>query len=154
MNKRELVGRCGLYCGACVIYRAERDEQKWRKQLAERWDCPEEKIRCNGCGALTPNCWGRECKFIKCLKEKGYKFCCECPNYESKTCEIFEKFSKRYLEENGVDLRKNLAMITAGKVDEWLTTSEKLFTCTFCGKHTAIGATKCHHCQRDIKILI
>jgi hypothetical protein len=154
MNKKDLVGRCGLYCGACVIYRAERDDPELRKRLAERWNCPVEKVRCNGCGALTPDCWGSDCKFVKCLSQKGYQFCYECPDYEAGSCVMFEEFSKNYLKDDGVDLRKNLVMIKEGKTEEWLKHSQKFYTCKFCGKPVTAGAKKCHHCKKEINLRV
>jgi len=152
MNKKDLVGRCGLYCGACVIYRAERDDQEWRKRLAERFKCPPEKVRCNGCGALSPECWGFDCKLVKCLNHKGYQFCYQCPAYERRSCEEFEKFSKSYLEEDGVDLRRNLSTIKQGKIEEWVRYSKEFYTCRFCGKPVTTGANKCHHCKKEINL--
>ena len=146
------MGKCGLYCGACGIYRAERDDQEWRRRMAEHFKCSVEKVRCNGCGALTLNCWGFDCKFVKCLRERRYEFCYECIDYKNRSCEKFEKFSKEYLEEDDVDLRKNLAMIKDGKVEEWLASSEKFYTCKFCGKPVTTGAKKCHHCKREINL--
>lgn len=152
MNKQDLVGRCGLYCGACVIYRAERDDQEWRRKVAEHFKCPAEKVRCNGCAVLTPDCWGFECKFLKCLNEKGYQFCYQCPEYEKRTCEMFEKFSKIYLAEDGVDLRRNLKMIKEGRVEEWLDYSEKFYSCKFCGQPVTTRAKKCYHCKKEINL--
>jgi len=152
MTNKDLVGRCGLYCGACTIYRIERDDQEWRKRFAERMNCPVEKVRCYGCGALTLDCWGYECKFVKCQREKGYEFCYECVDYENRSCQMFEEFSKNYLEEDGVDLRKNSAMIKTGKTDEWLAESEEFYTCRFCGKPLVAGAKKCHHCKRETNL--
>lgn len=148
MNKQDLVGRCGLYCGSCVIYRAERDSPEKQKQLAEKWKCAPEKVRCNGCGALTSNCWGFDCKFVVCQNKKGYKFCYECPDYDSKICKMYEDLSKSYLEEDGVDMRKSLAMIKQGKIDDWLELMNGKYTCKFCGKPTMTGAEKCHHCEK------
>ena len=147
MDKSALVGRCGLYCGACVIYRAERDDPEWQKRLAEHFKCPPEKVSCQGCGVLTPNCWGNDCGMVKCLNEKGYEFCYECSEYEAKTCDKFEEIWKRYAEEDSVDLRMNLSRIKEGKVEEWLRESEKLYTCPHCGKPITTGAKKCHHCN-------
>ncbi len=152
MTDKNLVGRCGIYCGACTIYRAERDDPEWRKRIADRYKIPPEKVRCQGCDALTPECWGNDCKFVKCLNGKGYQFCYECPEYEKGSCQIYEEFSKNYLGEDGVDLRENLAMIKSGKIDEWLKLSKEFYTCKFCGKPTAMGAGKCHHCKREIEL--
>lgn len=144
-----LVGRCGLYCGACGIHRACRDNGEFRQILAKRFECPPEKVRCEGCQALTPECWGNECNIVQCLNTRGFKFCYECPDYERHTCERFEKFSKEYLED-GVDLRANLAKIKRGKIEEWLKESAEEFCCAVCGKPLSIGALreKCYHCGK------
>jgi hypothetical protein len=65
---------------------------------------------------------------------------------------MFEEFSKNYLEEDGVDLRKNLAMIKAGKIDQWLKDSEGFYTCKLCGKPIVAGAKECQHCQKEINL--
>lgn len=56
---------------------------------------------------------------------------------------------KGYLED-GVDLHENLALIKAGKVDEWLNQCKQKYTCKFCSKPTATGAKQCHHCKKEI----
>jgi hypothetical protein len=152
MGIEDLVGRCGLYCGACGIYRAERDDQEWRKRLAEHFKCPIEKVRCAGCSALTPQCWGYECKIVKCLNENGYQYCYECSQYRERSCDEFEQLSRRYLEDDGVNLRENLAQIEAGKVEEWLRHSEQFYRCPVCRKPVMTGARKCHHCKEEVNL--
>lgn len=49
MVNRNLVGRCGLYCGACIIYRAGKDSERLRRIIAEQKNCEPEDIRCEGC---------------------------------------------------------------------------------------------------------
>jgi len=36
MVNRNLVGRCGIYCGSCIIYRAYKDSEQLRQRVAER----------------------------------------------------------------------------------------------------------------------
>ncbi len=145
---RTLVGRCGLYCGACTIYRAQRDSPELRKWLAEKFKCTPEQVQCNGCGALTPDSWGHDCKFVVCLRGKGYQSCYECSDYQDRTCKKFEEFAQEYLEE-GVDLRGNLNQIKEGNIDQFLENSQKQYTCAFCGGPLAVGSKKCHHCGRE-----
>lgn len=147
MNKDNLVGRCGLYCGACAIYRAERDSPELRKKLADNFKCEPEQVHCNGCQAIAPDCWGYDCKFVVCLKKKGYEFCYQCPDYQNRTCSQFEEFSKDYLQRR-VNLRENLTKIKTN-LPQWLHESEELYTCT-CGKPLIIGSTKCHHCGKEL----
>lgn len=149
---RNLVGRCGLYCGACGIYRAHKDGGEYRQRLAKFFKCDPEKVRCEGCHALTPDCWGNDCHMVKCLNTKGLQFCYECSDYESHTCKYFEKFFKDYLEDDGVNLRENLSRIKAGETDAWLQESEKKFRCSHCGKPlpTSSFRKKCYHCDKEL----
>ena len=152
MVDRSLVGKCGLYCGACGIYRAYKDGGEYRQRLADFFKCPPEKVRCEGCQVLTAACWGNECKMVQCLNAKGLQFCYECSDFERHTCEKFEEFSKDYLKDDNVDLRDNLARIKAGDVDEWLRESEEKFRCIHCGKPLPTGSVrkKCYHCGKDL----
>ncbi|HIE18590.1 TPA: DUF3795 domain-containing protein [Candidatus Bathyarchaeota archaeon] len=71
MADRNLIGRCGLYCGACVIYRAYKDDGDYLRRIDEHFRCPPEKVRCGGCMALTPDCWGYDYEIVQCLRNKG-----------------------------------------------------------------------------------
>jgi hypothetical protein len=150
MSKMALVGKCGLYCGACDIYRAQRDDQEWRRRMAEFFKCAPEKVACEGCGALTPTCWSFDCEMVKCLKDKGYDFCYQCKDFDEKTCEKFEEIWNRYLKETGFDLRQSLLEIKRGNTVKWLEECERRYTCPHCGKPTAIGSEKCHHCGKKL----
>jgi len=149
---KSLVGRCGLYCGACGIYRAYKDDGEYLERLARHFNCPPEKVRCEGCMALTSECWGYDCRIVQCLRDKGLELCYQCGQYESGDCEKFEKLAKPYLEEDGVDLRANLGRIRRGEVEEWLRESEEKYKCPACGKPLSVGAIrkKCYHCGTDL----
>jgi hypothetical protein len=76
-----LVGRCGLYCGACIIYRAGKDSEKLRRTVAEKENCKPDEIRCEGCQTALANGWdiegegwGKNCKIVKCLEAKRLVF--------------------------------------------------------------------------------
>lgn len=152
LGDKDLVGRCGLYCGACGIYRAYKDGGEYLERLADFFKCPPEKVRCEGCQVLTPECWGNECKIVKCLNGKGFQFCYECSDYDGHTCQRFEKFSSEYLKEDKVDLRANLARIKAGEVNAWLEESAEKFRCIHCGKPlpTSSFRKKCYHCGQEL----
>jgi hypothetical protein len=151
LTKRNLVGRCGLYCGACAIHRAYEDDGEYLKRVAEYFKCSPEKVRCEGCMALTPDCWGNGCKIVQCLKGKGLDFCYQCKEYENKTCEKFEKLAKGCLED-GEGIRTNLERIKRGEVDGWLQESEKLYRCSVCGKPLPVNRIRrtCYHCGADL----
>lgn len=51
-----LIGRCGIYCGACALYI---------------------NGKCDGC--LDPHTV--ECPIYKCVQSKGVNYCGECPEF-------------------------------------------------------------------------
>ncbi len=153
MAATDLVGRCGLYCGACVIYRAYKDDGEYLKGRSERFKCPPEEVRCEGCQTLTPQCWGNECKIVKCLRDKGYQFCHQCAEYADKTCQKYNALAESYLED-GVDIRANLNCIQRGETQQWLRENEVKFRCPKCGKLLSVNTinTRCYHCNADLTI--
>ncbi|UCE29715.1 MAG: DUF3795 domain-containing protein [Candidatus Bathyarchaeota archaeon] len=153
MANNALVGRCGIYCGSCVLYRAYKDEGEYLQQVSEAWEMPVEKIRCEGCHALTVNCAGSKCRIVKCLASKGFEYCSECPEYEAHACEKHEGLSKRWVVDN-VDLRVNLERIKAGAVGNWLKECQERFRCTECGKPLPVLGwnvkKRCYHCGVEL----
>lgn len=150
-NGKAFVGRCGLYCAACCLYRAERDSPQLARRLADQWNVPLEKIHCTGCGDLDSTSWGIECEIVSCQRDKGYNYCFECPDFETNSCANYRKLSEAYLEEDGVDMRASMFLIMEGRVDEWLEESRKKYTCPNCGKPLIAGRHTCHHCHQVVK---
>lgn len=149
MSSSQLVGKCGIYCGACTIYVA-RDSEAWRQKIAEKHNCLPDQVKCNGCGDLNSVCWGYDCKIALCTREKGVSFCYECPEYSQETCEKFNELSTRY-QKAGVDVRQNLSRIQAGETDTWLEETAERFKCKACGKPVSVWFTECPHCGSSLK---
>jgi len=151
-----LVGRCGLYCGSCPLYRAHRDRGEYLHHVSKEWEMPLERIRCEGCHALTPNCAGSQCKIVHCLNSKGFEYCFECLEYEHRSCQKFEESAKKCADAN-VDLRDNLERIKTGEVEVWLKECEEKFRCAECGKPLPvfkwISKKACYHCGFDLSEL-
>lgn len=155
MNKK-LIGRCGLYCGICEIYRACKDSKKLQEELAKKYNCSPEEVRCEGCQALDiygwsgDKEWGTNCKILKCLNAKKSRSCYECAEFDS--CERFNEFAKIYLK-LGVDLRENLRLIQKGKAEEWLLEKDKKWRCPKCGNPIVVSYDfeDCHWCGSKLR---
>ncbi len=150
MVNKNLVGRCGLYCGACIIYRAYKDSEKLRQTIAEREGCKPKDIRCEGCQTVLVNGWdvkgqewGRNCKIIKCLENRKLRFCYECSVYPK--CEKFWEIAGSCLK-HGENLEENLAEIKSGRIEEWLKEKDRKWRCKKCNKPIAMHLTECHWC--------
>lgn len=138
-----LVGRCGLYCGACGIYRAYKDDGRYLQEVAESFDCSPELVRCEGCQNLTMNCWGHDCRIVSCLKERGFLFCYECGEIDE--CGQYSSLQEGY-KEIGVDLRQNLQRIESGDAKGWVEEENKRWRCGACQMPISYHMEECHHC--------
>jgi len=151
MSEKNLVGRCGLYCGSCIIYRAERDSEELRKRIAERNSCKIEEVHCEGCQIVMDEgwdgdeVWGKNCDIVNCLESKGLKTCYDC----SDVCEKFENWYEEMLE-HGEDLKKNLKKINEDDLGNWLNEEKEKWSCPECGKPLIINLEECHHCGVNI----
>jgi hypothetical protein len=56
----------------------------------DRFKCASEKVRCNGCMSLTPDCSGYNCKIVQCLRTKNLHFCYQCPTQKEFLREIWQ----------------------------------------------------------------
>jgi len=148
MLNRDLVGRCGLYCGACSIYRAYKDGRQHQEKLAAHFNCQPEQVRCEGCQALTEDCWGNDCAIVTCLRAHGYDFCYECASFADESCEKYAKIANTYAP-RGVDVRANLRTIQAGRTDEWLAEQEQRWRCPACGQPITAWEDTCHWCGQE-----
>ena len=151
---RNFVGRCGLYCGACLVYRAYKDSEQLRQKIAEEEKCESDEIRCEGCQTVLTDGWeskewGKNCKIVACLEAKGLHFCYECDTYPE--CEKFHGIAD-YLLKRGENLMENLEKIKAGKVEEWLEEEDGKWRCWKCGKSISAYLDECHWCGAKVKI--
>ena len=150
MVNHVLVGKCGLYCGSCMIYRAYKDSEKLRQLIAERAKCQPEDIKCEGCQKgftdgwdVKDQQWGKNCDIVKCLEAKKLKFCFDCDIYPD--CEKFQEIYKSQLR-HGENLIKNLERIKAGEAEQWLEEEEKKWVCQVCGNPIS-NRLECHWCE-------
>ena len=139
---KRFVGRCGLYCGSCFIYAVSHEPAlaDRRRRAAAEWNCPEDAVTCEGCGALTPSCWGNDCRVLQCLNGRGLAFCDGCAEIDA--CATFGDVDGRY---DGVP-RRNLARRRAVGEDAWLAEQATERACRACGRPVIYGGEKCAYC--------
>jgi hypothetical protein len=155
MADKNLVGRCGLFCGICSVYRAYKDSREFQEKIAERYGCLPEEVRCEDCQTLDVHGWshekdwGKNCKVLKCLNSRKLRFCSECAKYN--TCQRFDEFA-RMNSYFGIDVKRNLQMIKEGKIEEWLLEQDKKWRCPSCGNPVAVSSDfrNCHWCRNKL----
>lgn len=143
-----LIGRCGMYCGACAVYLAGREGGELRRKMAKKLGIPEEKVGCEGCGRLLSTRNIKICDILRCLESSGRSFCFECESYHQENCEHFEKIFSSHIEKDGLNLRVNLKKLENSTPERWLEENSRKWVCQSCGSRVTIGATKCHRCEK------
>lgn len=147
MKYDELIGKCGMYCGVCSIYLSQKNPE-WRQRVADERGCDVEQVRCYGCGGLSTKCSGFNCEILKCLHEREFEYCYECPNYDTRSCNMFEDLVKKYFE-RGIDIRANYEMIQDGKIEDMVNRIERYFACKACGKLLSTASDVCEFCGAE-----
>ena len=134
MQRDQLIGCCGIYCGACPFYRSEipelarllRDALKREKfdKIAvpfewvgsyrdfKKWLIFLSRAKCNGCKAGGGNPF---CTIRKCCSKKGIKSCAECEEFPCDK-KMLRWLSERYRGWNV----KNLERIRSIGYEKWL----------------------------------
>lgn len=78
----DLSAPCGLFCGNCPLYKAERDLE-FRKTLAQKMKVSPEEARCPGCRPASgnvPPIQGK-CQTYICADSKKVDFCYQCDDF-------------------------------------------------------------------------
>ena len=127
MNDDELVGVCGLYCGACPHYRASFPEGKHILEQAAKDERTLEGFTCLGCRADTlyvhPGC--SQCEFRACAEERDVLHCGLCPDYP---CGKLEDFQGDGRPHHG-DIFDNIRELNEVGAEEWLVRLEERWRC-------------------------
>jgi hypothetical protein len=145
------VSRCGIFCGACYVYRAERDGGDLLRRVAESQDVAEEEVKCNGCLSPVEQRWMncRSCWVRNCQERRGYESCAICPSFQDESCERYSRL-EAMAAKRGEDTRAALEAFNANPsqaVDELY----QLWSCPACGARYSWYERRCHQCGTDLK---
>jgi hypothetical protein len=137
----QLLGICGVYCGACTTYRAYNDGDDELVDWEIKMGMPRGEIICKGCRSGFVNKWCSECKFRKCVKDRGVNNCFDCQLFPCKTLVDFSR--TRPHRQLGL---RNLVQVKSGNIEGWLRQQEKRWSCPSCGKKLHWYAENCPKC--------
>jgi predicted RNA-binding Zn-ribbon protein involved in translation (DUF1610 family) len=141
MTDLTLAGACGLYCGACGIYRMyhDHDQERLEKSAREVFHCRPEQIRCKGCHGPMEDHWSPDCTIAACVAERGYVFCFECPDF---ACDGLTAFSA----DRGDLPISNLRRMAKVGPEAWLEEQAARWQCPSCHHAVDIYSQTCRAC--------
>lgn len=143
MAKRvELVAYCGLYCGACEVYRQVHDQSD---RYLEEQAAQLSYGGCKGCGSDLHSAWCKECTFRACAKERGVRHCADCREFP---CQKIREF-----DEDGVPhhagVLASLERLRQAGMERWLEEQRQLWSCRECGSSQQWYSRACTECGQS-----
>ena len=140
-----LLAPCGLYCGVCAIYYADKhNDEKMKEKLAKVYFNTPDQIKCDGCLSdnLYPYC--KSCSIRRCVTKRELAGCHECDDFPCRKVTKFPfELAKKYMMKS-IPARKERTD------EEWVAWEENHWTCKNCNTLNFRGANKCHNCKEEI----
>jgi hypothetical protein len=150
MDGEKLVAACGLYCGACEMYRADHDDnEKKMQELAKSFSArggqvTVEDLKCDGClgqGKLTP--WCRQCDIRSCSKHQaGQTLCSDCADFP---CARVTAFNNDGMQHH-TEVLDNLRQLKKMGLTDWVKHEESRWTCPQCQTSLSWYDKACPQC--------
>lgn len=157
IRDKNLMAPCGLYCGACGVYIATRDNnEKFRTVMANLYHTDPEQTKCLGCMQPDPPrqlySYCTSCKIRDCVRGKGFYSCHQCTEWP---CEMINNFSLA----TGVRVMKRTIPLWRASVAEygdeegsvrWARAECERYHCPSCGEPLFRGAQRCRACKSPV----
>jgi len=152
-EKNKLAAPCGLYCGACSIYIADkRDDIAKLEQMVPGISqyCGKsleiKDLACEGCLSDTVAIHCRECTIRSCAAGKGYSNCSNCADVP---CKSIIEFNNDGMLHHGEVLKNLLSQQEIG-VAAWIEQQQDRWRCTKCNCAVDWYADQCPECGSPI----
>lgn len=157
----DLISPCGLYCGVCAVYLADRDNNiKLKERLLNLYQggtpgkglLPNseslsiQNMRCRGCLSDDRFMHCQQCEIRACTQEKGYTGCHECDDFPCRHIDDFPMAVGKKVILRSVLYRREFG--TA----KWVMDEEARYVCPECGNKVFRGAMKCNQCKVNLNL--
>jgi hypothetical protein len=140
---KNLVSVCGMYCGACGICLATKENDTDKiLQYAVVLNQSFEETFCDGCraGRKSAHC-SIICKFIDCTLKKGIEFCGECEEFPClDLCNFQAKMPHR------VEILESQIRIKEIGWQKWLIQMKEKYACPQCNTINTAYDIPCRNC--------
>jgi hypothetical protein len=143
-SDKKLAAVCGLYCEACSLFIATKEDPTRLKGMAKRFQVSEEAVKCYGCRSTKRGPYCQTCKMFFCAAERGIDFCVECKDYP---CGDLKQFQSEM--PHRIDLWDNLERIKSMGYQQWFKEIRKDYSCPRCQTINSTYDLKCRKCGEE-----
>lgn len=136
---KNLIAFCGLYCGACSVFRSVHDRNG--NYLTDK-TAPIPWGACGGCRSdiIADGC--RNCDFRDCATERGYRHCGECSDFPCAQLVAFDSDGVRHHAGSIASLQR----LNEAGAPVWLEEQAERWKCTACGEPQHWYSRSCAYC--------
>ncbi len=139
-----LAAVCGLFCEACTLYIATREDPARLKKLAAQFGISEEEVKCYGCRSEKRGPYCRICHMAPCAARHGVEFCSACPEYPCAELKAFQAERPHRIE-----LWQSLEQIRSQGWQRWMTDMRQHYACSRCGALNSAYDPTCRKCGAE-----
>jgi uncharacterized protein YutD len=143
-SDKTLAAVCGLYCEACTLFIATKEDPARLKELAARFRLSEEAVKCYGCRSTKRWPYCQTCKMFSCAAERGLECCGGCRDYP---CSDLKQFQSE--RPHRIELWDDLAQITAIGYEHWLRGIRENYACPQCRTINSAYDPQCRKCGEE-----
>lgn len=147
MKDFNLLGACGLYCGACTHYRASFPESKHLLNEAKELGSSIDGFECSGCRSgkehLHTGC--DVCNIRTCVETKGLTHCCECETFPCDMLTAFQNDGRPH----HLDVVSNSEEVRKSGFEQWLIDQKDRWKCK-CGLSYSWYEGTCANCSSEL----
>jgi predicted RNA-binding Zn-ribbon protein involved in translation (DUF1610 family) len=157
----DFMAPCGLYCGVCAIYIADRDHNikfkerlvsVYKGEIAGKGTLPDsqglsvEDIHCQGCLSDEPFGHCQKCEIRACTKKKGYTGCHECDEFPCQHIENFPMTVGKKVMMRAIPHWREVG------TEQWIQDEENRYICPECGNKLFRGVVRCNQCKTQLDL--
>lgn len=135
---------CGLFCGACTLSIATREDPARLNGLAAQFQLSEEEVKCNGCRSDKKWAYCVNCKMFSCANERGIDFCVECEDYP---CSDLKQFQSE--KPHRIEIFDDLEQIKVMGYEYWFESIRIKYTCPRCLTINSAYDLGCRKCGQE-----
>ncbi len=143
-SDKTIAAVCGLYCEACTLFIATKEDPARLKKIAAHYRLPEEEVRCYGCRSTVRGPYCRTCVMSSCAAERGIDFCVECADCP---CDTLRQFQSEM--PHRIELWRDLEQIRTVGYEPWLEKVRDRYACPRCGTINSTYDSKCRACGEE-----